>query len=642
MARTASLSTKLVRIGATLLVLALASIGLTLWVTWQLEGGAAAVNEAGRLRMQTWRLASAVQGAVPPHDVALRVAEFDASLRLLRTGDPGRPLFVPWDEQVEADFAAVEGLWRAQRARWLAVPGPAPAEAGQAAERFVAAIDRLVSGIERQLARLTAILNLFQLAMMAMAIASAVIVLYTGYLYVISPLGHVRQGLRRIEAGDFGTRIEVGTADEFGQVAAGFNRMAGTLQSLYGGLEAQVEAKTRRIEAQRARLAALYEVSAFLAQATTLDEMARGFAQRVRAIVRASAAVVRWSDDQQRFLLAAADGFPPELAEHEHSLAAGTCVCGSLQPETRTRVIAIHADAPMRQHACARAGYAAVVSVPIRLQQRLLGELDLFFPGAVALSTDETELLDALASHLASALEGLRAAALDREAAASGERAQLARELHDSIAQSLAFLKIQAQLLRSSLQRGQPAKAQASLDELDAGLLESLNDVRELLLHFRTRTNSDDVEPALQATLQKFRHQTGLHAHLDMHGQGLPLPPDVQVQMLHVVQEALSNVRKHARATQVWLEVAKGRRWRIAVRDDGVGFDCGAARDATHVGLNIMRERAARIGATVQVTSGTDGTSVELLLPEHPVAVPGPCAAGAPRAQPQPEEALQP
>jgi two-component system, NarL family, nitrate/nitrite sensor histidine kinase NarX len=103
---------------------------------------------------------------------------------------------------------------------------------------------------------------------------------------------------------------------------------------------------------------------------------------------------------------------------------------------------------------CAKAGYENLVSVPMRLQQRLLGEIDLFFRSAVCTAdADETELLDALASHLASALEGLRAAALEREAAVGEERALLARELHDSIAQSLAFLKIQVQLLRSAVQK---------------------------------------------------------------------------------------------------------------------------------------------------------------------------------------------
>lgn len=88
------------RIGASLLLLALVSIGLTLWVTWQLEGGAAAVNEAGRMRMQTWRLASAVQAGVERAELQALVARFDESLALLREGNPSRPLFVPWDDQV--------------------------------------------------------------------------------------------------------------------------------------------------------------------------------------------------------------------------------------------------------------------------------------------------------------------------------------------------------------------------------------------------------------------------------------------------------------------------------------------------------------------------------------------------------------
>jgi nitrate/nitrite-specific signal transduction histidine kinase len=93
-----------------------------------------------------------------------------------------------------------------------------------------------------------------------------------------------------------------------------------------------------------------------------------------------------------------------------------------------------------------------------------------------------------------------------------------------------------------------PARIEKTLAELDAGVHESLGDVRELLVHFRTRTNREDIAPALKTTLQKFEHQTGLATHLDIEGEGMPLPADVQVQVLHVVQEALSNVRKHAQA----------------------------------------------------------------------------------------------
>ena len=586
---TASLSKKLVHIGVALLAVALASIALTLWVTRQLEGGAAAVNEAGRMRMQTWRLTSALQAQRSPAEVNSLLQQFDQSLGLLREGDASRPLFVPWDEDVRREFDAVERLWRTQRVLWSTPHPPGDTALQAAADTFVQAIDRLVLAIEHQLATYTALLNLCQFAMMALAIAGAVVMLYTGYMYVISPLAQLRAGLSQIEAGRFGTRIEVETDDEFGQVAAGFNRMAATLQSLYDSLEAKVQAKTQHIEAQRARLEALYEVSAFLARANTIDELSKGFAHRVRSVMKADAVAVRWSDEaNQRYLMLASDCFPHDMQTEERSLIAGACACGSLAPDARTRVIPIHSHdaAPMRH--CARVGYQNLVSVPVRLQQRVIGEIDLFFRSEVMLAAGETDLLDALASHLASALEGLRAEALEREAAVGEERSLLARELHDSIAQSLAFLKIQVQLLRSAVQRQQADKVQSALDELDAGLKESINDVRELLVHFRTRTHADDIEVALRETLQKFEHQTGLPTRLQIEGEGLPLPADVQVHVLHVVQEALSNVRKHAHASHVSVDVRKDPPWRFVVRDNGQGFDTSQQQGETHVGTKIM------------------------------------------------------
>ncbi len=618
---TTSLSRKLIRTGIAMLLMAVASIGLTLWVTWQLEGGAAAVNEAGRLRMQTWRIVSAAQAGLNPDEVKPLVQQFDDSLKLLRSGDPMRPLFVPWNDDARVKFGTVEGLWRTQSGQWVGFHPVSAPDAVHAATHFVEAIDQFVLAIEQEMSHLTAILNLFQMVMMALAIGSAVVLVYTGYLYVINPLASLRQGLRKIEAGEFSTRVEVDTQDEFGQVAAGFNGMAKHLQSMYEELEAKVQAKTQHIEAQRARMETLYEVSRFLSIASSIEDMSKGFAQRVRAAMGADAVAIRWSDEaNQRYLMLASDCFPQEMLEEERSLLSGACDCGSLKPDARTRVIPIynHEAAPVRH--CVKAGYENLVSVPIRLQQRLVGEIDLFFRGPVALLTEEVALLDALASHLASSLEGLRAAALDREAAVGEERALLARELHDSIAQSLAFLKIQVQLLRSATQKANPDQVNVALDELDVGLRESIHDVRELLVHFRTRTNTDDIERALQETLQKFRHQTGLPAHMQLHGDGLPLPSDVQVQVLHVVQEALSNVRKHAGATRVDLDVFKGEGWRFVVRDDGVGFDPALTQDETHVGLKIMNERAARIGATIQLASQPgQGSAVTLKLPSHPV-----------------------
>lgn len=613
------LSFKFLLLGLSLLLLALVSIGMTMWVTRQLDGGAAAVNEAGRLRMQAWRLVSARQGGRNEDEIQQLVAQMNASIELLHRGDKTRPLFVPWNDPARASFAELSQSWQMLQPHWQAAPAADPQALTQLADRFVREVERLVSAIEGTMTRLTAILNLFQFFMMGLAVVAAVFTLYVGYLYVIDPLQRLRAGLRQVEKGDFDVRLDEQAPDEFGEVAAGFNHMTGRLRSLYGGLEAKVRDKTRDLEAQRARLAALYEVSNFLTEADTLEALAQGFAQKMRRLANADAVAVRWSDEaSQRYLMLASDCLPQELVEEERCLVPGTCACGQPMANARTRVIPIIPADDMLLGNCIKAGYSSLISVPIRLQQRVLGELDLFYRGAASLTTEEQGLFDTLAGHLANAVENLRTEALVREAAVSEERAMIARELHDSIAQSLAFMKIQLSLLRAAVLRGDHEQMLQSVNELDAGVKEGLQDVRELLVHFRTRGHSDDIEQALRSTLNKFEHQSGLKAHLALSGHGVALHSDVQLQVLHVVQEALSNIRKHAQASEVWVQVVKGPPWTFSVRDNGRGFDAASVNAAgTSFGLQIMRERAAGIGAEVRLESTPgQGTEVVLTLPQ--------------------------
>ena len=123
-----TLTTKLLATGCGFLLLALTSIGLTLWITWKLEGGAAAVNEAGRLRMLTVRMALAIQ-TNGPDELRVLAQRFDASLELLRTGDSSRPLFVPWSDDARGHFAEINDDWQLTRVQWLGATLPPAAEA---------------------------------------------------------------------------------------------------------------------------------------------------------------------------------------------------------------------------------------------------------------------------------------------------------------------------------------------------------------------------------------------------------------------------------------------------------------------------------------------------------------------------------
>lgn len=611
------LSTKFFSFGLGLLILALLSIGLTMWITRQLDGGAAAVNEAGRLRMQAWRLTSAVSGGRSQEEVAELIRKFDATVVLLRDGDIKRPLAVPWNERTQSSYAAMAQGWQDLRTVWVTPHSVDVQELTPQVDHFVGHVDALVRAIEDTLSRLTAVLNLFQFLMMAFAVVAVVLMLYVGYLFVIQPLKRIQQGLSKVQEGDFSIRLISESQDEFGDLVLGFNHMASTLQGLYEGLERKVQEKTRDLESERSRLAALYEVSNFLVESQTLEDLAQGFAQKIRRMSRADAVAVRWSDEMsQRYLMLASDSLPDEIVQEERCIEAGLCACGQPQAGARTRVIPIVSEDQPRLGMCARVGYGSLVSVPIRLQQRVLGEVDLFYSKDVVLSVEDRDLYDALAGHLANAVENLRTQALVREAAVSEERAMLARELHDSIAQALAFLRIQVTLLRNALQAKNTEQVDKVLNEIDLGVKESTNDVRELLVHFRTRTNEHDIEQALRVTLQKFEHQSGVKSHLEIHGHGVELPSDVQLQVLHVIQEALSNVRKHAKASLVQLVVHRGPNWSFVVRDNGLGFQLlPQKQDDTHVGLHIMHERAQRIGAKIAVDSAPGaGTEVRITL----------------------------
>jgi len=626
-----TLTAKLLAVGAGFLMVALASIGLTLWVTWKLEGGAAAVNEAGRLRMNMLRMVLVLR-TESPEAVLERARHFDASLELLRTGDPSRPLFVPWSGETRERFDAIRAQWAEARAGFVSGRAGERAQTLARADAFVQKVDGFVEAIELQIAGWTAALHLFQLFMMALAIVAAVTFMAVSYLLVINPVARLQAALARLREGDLGTRLAVETDDEFGQLSAGFNLMAHALQASHDELEDKVRNKTASIAIKNQRLAALYEVSALASTADGLEALAQGFVQQIRRVAGADAAAVRWSNEaNERYVLLAGDGLPRSMAESEHCLPTGACLCGQAQTNARMRVIPIASPTSAALPHCHEAGFETMVTIPVEMQQKLLGEVDLFFRSPVELTDELRELLEAMTRHLASAMEGLRATALEREAAVAEERGLLARELHDSIAQSLAFLKIQTQLLRDAVNRGDEAKRDRSISELDVGVRECYADVRELLVHFRTRTSEEDIESALRATLSKFEHQTGIPTTLGMAGHGLPLAPDVQIQVLHMVQEALSNVRKHARASRVDLLVHRHPRWRFEVRDDGCGFEVAAVPpDSTHVGIGIMRERAQRIGAAVQVDSKAGrGTRVSIELPSTAVvAAPGGAVPG--------------
>ncbi len=195
-----------------------------------------------------------------------------------------------------------------------------------------------------------------------------------------------------------------------------------------------------------------------------------------------------------------------------------------------------------------------------------------------------------------------------RYLAALEERDRLAREMHDNVAQSLSALKLQASFIGELLRNGQIEQAQKQLAELTQAATEAHTDVREAIFSLHNSASNDaEFLPTLQAYLERYQKSYGIKAHLSVQqGTVISLSPKAVVQMTRIIQEALTNVRKHAQAHTAWVRLEqKGDLLTITVEDDGQGFDPAAIferdRDSGGVGLQVMRERAQSIGGDLQI-----------------------------------------
>lgn len=631
------LSYKLVATLLLFFLVALGAIGMTLWKAWQFEGGAAAINDAGSGRMRSYRLAFLLSEGVRSgqdkaqlrKDIQREVASFEHTLLVLETGDPARPLFLPKKEQVSEQMHMLRHRWQEQIKPMVndileqadaVQQQKLLADYRMVVEGFVAEVNQLVGMIERDNSLNTAMLRSYQLGLVALAVIGTVVLLLLMFLLIIRPLVTLQDGIRRMSSGDLGVRLPVETRDEFGQLTAGFNQMADHLEGLYNTLEQRVQAKTLSLEEKNQQLATLYEVTAFLNESASIDELYHGFLKRLMGVLGAEGGSVRLVDQRsQKIHMVAREGLSEEFLRDESCLNMGECLCGDAASTGKPVYwnFGQPTDKPLLYN-CRRDGFQVTSAFTIRVKRHLIGIFNLYFREQKKFSSQETQLLETLGQHLGVAIENQRLVSREKEMAISEERNLLAQELHDSIAQSLAFLNIQAQMLQDSLKRDNVAEAMSGLSQMREGIQESYDDVRELLVHFRTRVHHADLDGAIRSSLEKFEGQTGIDTTFSQSGSAAPLAPEYEIQVLHIVQEALSNVRKHAGATRVDVEIKRNGSHVIIIRDNGKGFDPNDLRDKTetHIGLKIMRERAHRIGGQLEViTEPGQGTEVRLKLP---------------------------
>ena len=604
------------------LSLVLSMVGWTLWLSWQLAGTAAAINETGSLRMRANRIglnllrhdeAAQAQVVVDLREQGRILAHFAGDL-------PGRPLFLSTDAPLRQQFHAVTTRWDelADLAHEALEEGDSTAYLAQL-PGFVAEADRLVHVLEVGNASKTTRLRILQSVLIVMACLGTMAMIFLLYRWIIRPVQTLQGGIQRMAARDFSVRVPVNNTDELGVLAQGFNRMADELQSLYEDLGEHVRQKTAELERQNRQLSALYGMTAFLNKPNDIEALCRGFLQRVMDEFHAAAGSIRVLDPSgERLHIVVSLGFSSALQESEHCMRTDACFCGEAT-QRGTMIIRDFRKLPRPEEiGCMRDGFQAVSVFQIVTPEATLGTFSLHFRERTTMSPRELQLLEMLGQHLGAALDNQRLSIKARQLAVAEERNLVAQGLHDSLAQGLNFLNLQTQMLGSAVQQRRWDEVEEIVPLLKTGVSESYQDVRELLQNFRTRLGEESLRKAVDDTIGRFRRQTGLNVELHLDDRdGAPLHPDQQLQVLFILQEALSNVRKHAYASKVTVRIDNHRDFGMSIRDDGEGYDPQevAERSETHVGLSIMRERAARLGGQLQMCSAPgQGTEVSLYL----------------------------
>ena len=616
------LSTRIVISSVVALSLVLSMVGWTLWLSWQLAGTAAAINETGSLRMRANRIglnllrhdeAAQAQVVVDLREQGRILAHFAGDL-------PGRPLFLSTDAPLRQQFHAVTTRWDelADLAHEALEEGDSTAYLAQL-PGFVAEADRLVHVLEVGNASKTTRLRILQSVLIVMACLGTMAMIFLLYRWIIRPVQTLQGGIQRMAARDFSVRVPVNNTDELGVLAQGFNRMADELQSLYEDLGEHVRQKTAELERQNRQLSALYGMTAFLNKPNDIEALCRGFLQRVMDEFHAAAGSIRVLDPSgERLHIVVSLGFSSALQESEHCMRTDACFCGEAT-QRGTMIIRDFRKLPRPEEiGCMRDGFQAVSVFQIVTPEATLGTFSLHFRERTTMSPRELQLLEMLGQHLGAALDNQRLSIKARQLAVAEERNLVAQGLHDSLAQGLNFLNLQTQMLGSAVQQRRWDEVEEIVPLLKTGVSESYQDVRELLQNFRTRLGEESLRKAVDDTIGRFRRQTGLNVELHLDDRdGAPLHPDQQLQVLFILQEALSNVRKHAYASKVTVRIDNHRDFGMSIRDDGEGYDPKevAERSETHVGLSIMRERAARLGGQLQMCSAPgQGTEVSLYL----------------------------
>jgi two-component system nitrate/nitrite sensor histidine kinase NarX len=432
---------------------------------------------------------------------------------------------------------------------------------------------------------------------------------------LLDPLVHNRGWARKMREGRYTDPIPSPAYSGFADLAADLNQLgkrlgpAGKKQNVPLFSEQDLEERSLQI---------LYEVVSSINTAHGLDDLLSRFLYTLKRITHARAAAIWVAQKQGMMELSACSGLnetilPPNRHDVRRCLYERALTEGRIWVEKDLEKCEKIAGSRFFEQ-----DHIGLVSVPMRYRGRVTGVINLFL-GLDLLEQVESlkPLLTSIAHHLSIAIERSNSEEENNQHRINDERTRIAHELHDSLAQSLASLRYQVRVLDETMHQGDESTTWQQLERIENSLDEANSELRGLIGNFRAPAYKRGLLDAVEQMARQFRTETGIKTYLQKEWSARSLPVDMETQILRIIQEALWNIRKHSHAKTVRILLRNGQdgKYHILIEDDGVGIgkQADAATPGEHIGLSIMRERAARLGGILRVESEPgEGTRVAL------------------------------
>jgi two-component system nitrate/nitrite sensor histidine kinase NarQ len=544
-----SVSVMIIRLLALILFLA-ATLALTsLIILTRSLSDAEAVNVSGSLRMQSYRLAFSIAQSMD--DIPEKVELFELSLN-----HPSLTRLNNWDipEQVRNDYRRI--VWRWNRLRKTLDSGDYPRFSSEV-KAYVDQIDRFVEHLQIYSEEKVVWLTIWQSLGFTLIFGIGYWIVRYIRKDIVTPIRGLIHTAKSIQRGHFDVSIESHQTNEMGVLSRSLQAMAQELGSLYNKLELKVAEKTQQLSRANDDLEFLYEAAQQLHQIHFLKQSITSTLGRLRR-------------------------------QHQLNLV-------TLKPTTGPAIVIGQSHGEPQAELLLESDHTALGTLTIEPKPQ----------GPAPLIDSFVLLLSQALAHENRLLE-------QQKLLLSEERGVIARELHDSLAQSLSYLKIQCTLLERQLKTESQAARDISQD-ISLGLDGAYRQLRELLRTFRLPLGEGTLHESLEQMIEQLNQQHESAITLSFDAAPCTLNPNNLVHVIQIVREALLNAIKHAQATQIQVLCKKeSERMVIDIVDNGIGLEYVKARD-NHYGLQIIAERTERVaGELTYLDSPERGLTVRL------------------------------